>query len=238
MTDLLETYNLLGITIGLCTFLIIGIFHPLVIKGEYYFGVKIWRLFLLFGLICLAAACLVGEMFWSIILGVTGFSSLWGIGEIFQQQERVRKGWFPRNPRRKYPFDNERQPSAKLNHIAMYVTDIEAAKTFFTKYFGAVANDLYHNAHTGLKTYFLTFDSGTKLEIMSRPDVNNSDAQQPHTGYAHIALSVGGKQQVDKMTKQLRADGFNIISEPRTTGDGYYESCVEGPDGCTIEITA
>lgn len=106
MIEFLETHNLTGIAIGLCTFLIIGIFHPLVIKGEYYFSVKIWRVFLIAGLLCEFFAWYVDSLFWSIILGVTGFSALWGIGEIFQQQERVRKGWFPRNPRRKYPFDN------------------------------------------------------------------------------------------------------------------------------------
>lgn len=110
MIEFLETNNLLGITIGLCTFLIIGIFHPLVIKGEYYFGVKVWWIFLILGIICCILACLIENLFVSIILGVTGFSALWGIGEIFQQQERVRKGWFPRNPHRKYPFD-EKKPN-------------------------------------------------------------------------------------------------------------------------------
>ncbi len=105
MIEFLESYNLLGIFIGLCTFLIIGMFHPLVIKGEYFFGVKIWWIFLITGILCGFFAWYVDNLFWSIILGVTGFSAFWGIGEIFQQQERVRKGWFPRNPRRRYPFD-------------------------------------------------------------------------------------------------------------------------------------
>lgn len=105
MIEFIQTNNLSGILIGLCTFLIIGIFHPLVIKGEYYFGVKIWWLFLLLGIICCFLAWYVDSLFLSIIFGVTGFSALWGIGEIFEQQERVRKGWFPRNPKRKYPFD-------------------------------------------------------------------------------------------------------------------------------------
>lgn len=107
MLEFLDNNNLLGIAIGLCTFLIIGIFHPLVIKGEYYFGIKIWRIFLILGIVCVFFAWYVENLFWSIILGVTAFSSFWGIGEIFSQQERVRKGWFPRNPRRKYPFDEE-----------------------------------------------------------------------------------------------------------------------------------
>lgn len=107
MLEFLDNNNLLGIAIGLCTFLIIGIFHPLVIKGEYYFGIKIWRIFLILGIVCVFFAWYVENLFWSIILGVTAFSSFWGIGEIFSQQERVRKEWFPRNPRRKYPFDEE-----------------------------------------------------------------------------------------------------------------------------------
>jgi branched-subunit amino acid transport protein len=89
MIEFLETHNLTGIAIGLCTFLIIGIFHPLVIKGEYYFGVKIWRVFLIAGLLCEFFAWYVDSLFWSIILGVTGFSALWGIGEIFQQQAKA-----------------------------------------------------------------------------------------------------------------------------------------------------
>ena len=104
MIAFLEENHLLGLSIGLCTFFIIGIFHPLVIKGEYFFGVKIWRAFLIMGIACCVAAYFVSHIFWSIMLGVAGFSSFWGIGEIFQQQERVRKGWFPKNPKRKYPF--------------------------------------------------------------------------------------------------------------------------------------
>lgn len=107
MIEFLQDNNLLGLAIGLSTFLVIGLFHPLVIKGEYHFGVKIWWAFLAVGIICCFCAWLVDNLFWSVILGVTGFSSFWGIGEIFAQRERVRKGWFPRNPRRKYPFDKE-----------------------------------------------------------------------------------------------------------------------------------
>ena len=92
---------------GLCTFLIIGLFHPLVIKGEYYCGVRIWWAFLLLGTIALIGSLLVDDIFWSSLLGVTAFSAYWGIGEIREQQERVRKGWFPKNPRRKYPWDTD-----------------------------------------------------------------------------------------------------------------------------------
>ncbi len=90
-----------GILIGLATFLTIGIFHPIVIKAEYYFGRRCWWAFLLVGLLCLCASLLVENQYASIILGVVAFSSLWGILEVFQQHKRVQKGWFPMNPKRK-----------------------------------------------------------------------------------------------------------------------------------------
>lgn len=90
-----------GLIIGAATFLIIGLFHPLVIKGEYYFGVRIWWVFLLLGLLGIAGSLLVANEVISILLGVFAFSSLWGIGEVFEQRKRVQKGWFPANPKRK-----------------------------------------------------------------------------------------------------------------------------------------
>lgn len=101
MTDFLAHYNLLGPVIGLCTFLIIGLFHPLVIKGEYYFGTGCWRVFLVVGIIATAASVMVADVLWSSLLGVFGFSSFWSIKEVFEQRERVAKGWFPANPRRR-----------------------------------------------------------------------------------------------------------------------------------------
>lgn len=100
MNEFLESYHLTGIAIGLSTFLIIGLFHPLVIKGEYFFGTRIWWLFLITGIACCSAALIVDSVFWASILGVTGFSAFWSIGEVFEQKKRVEKGWFPRNPRR------------------------------------------------------------------------------------------------------------------------------------------
>ncbi|MBJ2184166.1 MAG: DUF4491 family protein [Muribaculaceae bacterium] len=101
MTETLQQYHILGPAIGLCTFLIIGLFHPVVIKCEYYFGTKCWWWFLLLGIAMLTGAVMVRDVFWSSVLGVTAFSSFWTILEIFEQRERVRKGWFPANPRRK-----------------------------------------------------------------------------------------------------------------------------------------
>ena len=93
--------NVSGIIIGVATFLIIGLFHPLVIKAEYYIGVKSWWLFLLLGILSAIASLLVANLIISILLGVVAFSSFWSIGEVFQQKKRVEKGWFPANPKRK-----------------------------------------------------------------------------------------------------------------------------------------
>ncbi|MDO5571467.1 MAG: DUF4491 family protein [Bacteroidales bacterium] len=93
-----------GLAIGLFSFLIIGLFHPIVVKAEYYWGTKCWWIFLIIGIIGTIASLVVDNIFVSALLGVFSFSSFWTIKEVFEQQERVRKGWFPKNPNRKYPF--------------------------------------------------------------------------------------------------------------------------------------
>lgn len=125
----------------------------------------------------------------------------------------------------------------KLDHLAMYVKDLEAVRTFFMHYFGASSNEMYHNPKTGLRSYFLSFEGGSRLEIMSRPDVIDEGRSLFQVGYIHLAFSAGGKEQVDRLTEKLQSDGFMVISGPRITGDGYYESCIEGPEGNLIEIT-
>jgi len=97
----LENNNLLGLTIGIFTFLIIGLFHPLVIKSEYYFGAKVWWIFLIMGIVGIVLAIMVKNILFSALFGVFAFSSFWSIKEIFEQEERVKKGWFPKNPKRK-----------------------------------------------------------------------------------------------------------------------------------------
>lgn len=94
-----------GLCIGIATFLIIGMFHPIVIKAEYYWGTKCWWFFLFVGIAGIGGALLLADIFWSALCGVFAFSSLWSIKEIFEQEERVHKGWFPRNPKRRYPWD-------------------------------------------------------------------------------------------------------------------------------------
>lgn len=125
----------------------------------------------------------------------------------------------------------------RIEHIAMYVNNLEATKDFFVEFFGASSNTKYHNPKTGLETYFLSFDDRTRLEIMTRPDMVSSEKTLTSTGYIHLAFSVGSKEKVDTLTSELEQAGYEIISGPRTTGDGYYESCVVGPEGNPIEIT-
>lgn len=125
----------------------------------------------------------------------------------------------------------------KIEHIAIYVTDLEKTRTFFMKYFGAKSNDGYHNPKTNFRSYFLSFDDGVRLEIMNKPEMSDLPKSLARTGYAHIAFSVGSKEKVDTLTAKLKADGYKIISGPRTTGDGYYESCVVVIEDNQIEIT-
>lgn len=124
-----------------------------------------------------------------------------------------------------------------IEHIAMYVNDLEGAKEFFVKYFQATPNQGYHNKTTGFRSYFLSFSDGARLEIMHRPNMTDCPKQPARTGYIHIAFRLGSKEAVDSLTERFRRDGYPIVSGPRTTGDGYYESCIVGLEGNLIEIT-
>lgn len=125
----------------------------------------------------------------------------------------------------------------KIDHVALYVNDLEGAREFFTRFFGAVSNDGYHNPKTGLRTYFLRFDGEARLEIMSRPGMDDPEKTPLRTGYTHLSLAVGSKERVDEITARLREAGYEVLSGPRTTGDGYYESSVLGFEGNQVEIT-
>lgn len=125
----------------------------------------------------------------------------------------------------------------KIEHVAMYVNDLEKTKDFFEKYFGARSNDGYHNLKTDFRSYFLTFDDGARLEIMNRPEMTDMEKDIARTGYIHIAFSVGSKEKVDELTGTLKVAGYEVISGPRTTGDGYYESCIVAMEGNQIEVT-
>ena len=124
-----------------------------------------------------------------------------------------------------------------IEHIAMYVNDLEKTRDFFIKYFNAVSNEGYHNKNTGFRSYFLSFDNGARLEIMNKSMMQDDEKASNKTGYIHIAFSLGSKAAVDELTEKLKNDGYTVESGPRTTGDGYYESCIVGIEGNRIEIT-
>ena len=125
----------------------------------------------------------------------------------------------------------------KIEHIALYVNDLEEARKFFIKYLGAKSNDGYHNLKTNFRSYFLSFEEGARLELMNKPEMPDQPKNLARTGYAHIAFSVGGKEKVDALTARLKDGGYDVISGPRITGDGYYESCIVVIEGNQIEIT-
>lgn len=125
-----------------------------------------------------------------------------------------------------------------IAHVAIYTANLELLRDFYVTYFKGKAGPLYENKATGFRSYFIRFDSGTALELMTKTSgLNQIQAAELNTGYSHLAFSVGDRAAVDKLTERLRRDCFTIVSEPRTTGDGYYESCVLDPDGNRVEIT-
>ena len=125
----------------------------------------------------------------------------------------------------------------KIEHVAMYVNDLEAARDFFVTWLGGSSNAGYHNRTTDFRSYFITFDDGTRLEIMNKPGLEDPEKSLARTGYNHVAFSVGSKAAVDDLTERLRSAGYEVLSGPRTTGDGYYESTVVVIEGNQIEIT-
>lgn len=126
----------------------------------------------------------------------------------------------------------------RIDHTALFCKDLERMRRFFADYFDARSNEQYHNPRTGLRTYMLSFDDGNaRLEIMYRPDVLDADPQERRIGYVHLSFAVGCRASVDSLTARLAADGYVVTDGPRLTGDGYYESCVLGPEGIQIEIT-
>lgn len=125
----------------------------------------------------------------------------------------------------------------KIEHAALYVSDLEKAKNFFVTFLKGRANKGYHNSRTDFRSYFISFDDGARLEIMTRPELVEQSKNPYRTGYAHIAFSVGSKEAVDELTAKLAAAGYSVTSGPRTTGDGYYESSIIALEDNMIEIT-
>lgn len=126
----------------------------------------------------------------------------------------------------------------KIEHVALYVNDLENARDFFVKYLRARSNDGYHNQKKNFRSYFLSFDDGARLELMNKPEMQDQPKDIARTGYAHIAFSVGSMERVDALTAELKAAGYEVLSGPRLTGDGYYESCIVAIEENQIEITA
>ena len=117
------------------------------------------------------------------------------------------------------------------------MNNLEAAREFFVRYLGGKPNDGYHNSRTNFHSYFISFDDGARLELMNKPGIDDPEKSLNRTGYAHIAFSVGSKEKVDDLTENLKTEGYEVVSGPRITGDGYYESCIVAIEGNQIEIT-
>lgn len=125
----------------------------------------------------------------------------------------------------------------KIEHIALWVNDLEVMKDFYATYFEGQAGDIYRNPAKQYRSYFVFFDSGARLELMNQPDISGKTDHRNSLGLTHLAFSVDGKEHVEQLTERLRENGFTIVAEPRTTGDGYYESVVADPEGNWVEIT-
>lgn len=127
----------------------------------------------------------------------------------------------------------------RIEHIAIWTQNLEELKNFYVNYFGGICGEKYVNSKKGFESYFISFENGARLELMQMSSIpsNKNDIEQQYIGIIHIAFSVGSKVKVDKLTEILRSHGYKVLSEPRITGDGYYESCVLDLDGNRIEIT-
>lgn len=128
-----------------------------------------------------------------------------------------------------------------LEHVAIWTNDLERLKAYYTKYFQAVSNNKYSNPHKGFESYFLSFESGARLEIMSMPGIpanTNDTIKAQHRGIIHLAFGVNRMEEVDAKAKELQEEGFPILSGPRKTGDGYYEFETLDPDNNRLEVTA
>lgn len=139
----------------------------------------------------------------------------------------------------KFKHNGPSKPKTKIEHVAIWVKDLESMSEFYCTYFQAIKGSRYVNPAKKFSSYFLSFDHRkTRIELMHHPDYNSRiEVDTQYNGLAHLAFSVGTKQRVEELTNQLRTDGYPVLGEPRTTGDGYYESVVADPEGNGIEIT-
>lgn len=125
----------------------------------------------------------------------------------------------------------------KIEHIGLQVSDLDRTREFFEKYFEAKTGERYLNPRTKFQSYFLSFPDGARLEICTRPGLRDHKLKNDFYGYVHLAFSVGSKEAVDKLVLELAGSGYQLISGPRITGDGYYEAVILDDDRNQIEIT-
>lgn len=128
----------------------------------------------------------------------------------------------------------------KIEHVAIWTYNLEGLRSFYMHYFDASSNEIYYNHSKGFRSYFLSFNSDCRLEIMEMPGIprTKNDSQKQFTGLIHFAFKAGSRVEVDRITNEIRKDGFKVVREPRTTGDGHYESVILDPDGNRVEIMA
>lgn len=126
----------------------------------------------------------------------------------------------------------------KIEHLAIWVKDLEKMHAFYSHYFNMKSGEIYVNEKKSFSSYFLSFETGARLELMHRADIMESEiGKEPIIGINHLAISVGTIEKVDLLTEKMRAEGIQILGEPRLTGDGYYESVIGDPEGNRVEIT-
>lgn len=128
----------------------------------------------------------------------------------------------------------------KISHLAIWTSDLEGMRNFYIHYFDASSGEAYFNHSRDFKSYFVRFDGDCSIELMQMPGIPKSknDPRKQFLGLTHFAIQLGSKQKVDALTEQLRKDGFQVVGEPRTTGDGFYESVILDPEGNRVELTA
>jgi len=122
-----------------------------------------------------------------------------------------------------------------IDHLAIWTIDLEREKDFFLRYFDCRVNEKYVNSEKQFASYFITFSGGARIELMSRPDIDRRPGDNG-AGLVHFAIDAGERKGVDELTERLKGDGHTVVSEPRVTGDGYYESVILDPEGNRIEI--
>jgi len=128
----------------------------------------------------------------------------------------------------------------QIDHIAIWTYNLEALRNFYMHYFDASSSEIYYNHSKEYRSYFLNFDGDCRLELMEMPNIlkSKNDPAKNYTGLAHLAIKVGSRTEVNRVTEILRQDGFKILGEPRTTGDGLYESVILDPDRNKVELLA